>query len=59
MKFKVSGKNGDFTFASADLPVKPLVVFEGAYGANGQCGDAPFGPASCVMNSTGSTAKCK
>jgi hypothetical protein len=52
-KLKVVGKQGAFPIAAPELPLAVTVVLE----PNGQCGTTAF--ASCTLNASGATLKCK
>jgi hypothetical protein len=59
VKFSIGGKNGTYApIAQADLPIKATLVIDVPYATTGQCGETSFGPANCLLLSTGNTVRC-
>ena len=63
VSFQVGGKNASYAFPTNQVPVRAVVVLEGALGLHNQCGDSRFAgipPApSCAFVGKGSTLRCK
>jgi hypothetical protein len=63
VKFSVSGRSGDYSLNSANLPVKGTLILDAPYASTNQCGDALFpGPApmpSCTYLATAGLLRCK
>jgi hypothetical protein len=64
LKFTLSGKNGAYPAAPADLPLKATLVVDTPNATTGQCGEATFpgGPPhtpTCAFNGAGTALKCK
>ena len=62
--FSVVGRNGSYEVAQHDMPLKGTFVIDSPLARTGQCGEAVFpqGPSvapRCVLNTSGSTVRCK